>query len=249
MIFDSQTVQMCPHAGKLFPKTDGVSGAFYGTVAPQQIKGVHINPNSSVKAVADKHKLMELLAQKGYAVPKYAGMDSFIDQDLSVSPFAFEDTFGGRDVWSSNPIRIANNAGSTMIHDSDDLFNWLHNLNGMSNSQRHDLRKVGVAQQGNILMPNVVTVVAIPNAAGKKLRKSGDFITDGILSERTHAALEDTACQVLDSLDLDMGGVTFEYNKEEPEQHEIIDVHSRFMPQYAEQLLSYIEMLQHAKKR
>lgn len=252
MIFDAKTRETYPEINKFFPGTDNVSGSFNGLVPASHVRGTHINPNQSVKLTHDKAKLLELLAQRGAPVPKHVPVENLMPTGGEFSILDLEDYFGQEDIWSEQPFQLRTNSGSTAFHDCGDVLDWLRRFNSEEHNgtTRHDTRKHGVFMQPSIIAPKVASVTAIPSAEGIKLRKNGDFVKNGVISEHHNLPPEllQLAKKAIDDIGLDYGTATVLYDPKEGTM-ELIDVDTRLRPAYAEPLYNYIQLQQSARKK
>lgn len=249
MIFDAETLEICPQARGLFPKTDNVSGSFNGALPVHQMRRIHINPNHCVKNTTNKARLHQMLDEKGYYHPDQVPVSKLISKDQTISPFDFEEHFGDVDSWHTRPFRVASNSGSVMIHDASDLFAWINNIALMESSDRKKYVAGAVALRSKIQMPKTVILVGIPGARGKSIRMNGEINKSGIVGRRNDPFLEKTCLNILEDLDIDMGTVTLQHSDNDPEQYEVADVNTRFLPGHSEALYSYIQLLQNVQKR
>ncbi len=242
MILDPQTREAFKKAQQLFPQQKlPVSGCFNGAIPANQQKLVHINPPASVRMVQNKSQLFDKLAQNQRPVPKYAHFNEFYNKDQSFNPFEVVEAFGDPGIWADKPLTLRQNGKATQLHDFSDLLEVVKRQQEIPKEQRE---KSAVLLQPNITCPHMHVVTAIPNANGKNLRQGGKIIDNGILSPTPKAAImqeiNKMVKEIIDELDLDVASVTVGYDGK---SFQVLDVDTRFQPEYAEPLLSYIELL------
>lgn len=250
MIFDPKTREAYPTLNDFFKGTDHASGSFNGLVPTMHVKGVHINPNPAVQLVQDKNKLLNKLEKDGFPVPQArVSLNDLMPVNGEFSILDLEDHFGQEYDWGEKPFQLRHNNGSTGFHEFGDVMEWLRRFNEQDGTSKHNMRKQGVFVQPGIVAPKTTQVTTIPNAHGKKLRRRGEYITNGILNdEPIGEEIAKLSRNVVDDLDLDYATVTVLFDPKTGEM-EVLDVNTRMQPVHAEPLHSYVQMLQNAARK
>lgn len=249
MFLDPKTRAAFPKAHQLFPQQKlPVSACFNGHFPANQQKMVHINPPASVRCTQNKIQLFDKLAQNQRPVPKYESFDSFYEKGI-FNAFGVVEAFGDPSTWAEKPLTLRLDGKSSQFHDFSDLLSQVAARQRLPEELKH-MEKNGVLMQPKISCPHIAVVTAIPNAASKPLRHAGRIIDNGVLSERTKQEaimpiIEKVVKEIIDELDLDIATVTVAHDAT---TLQVVDVDTRFQPQFAEPLLNYIEMLVEAER-
>lgn len=213
------------------------SGSFNGYMSAKEELRLHINPRESVKLTQEKDKLFQLLALRGYPMPKFfAAADCLLEGYFAIEPM--EEMFGDEDVWKLRPLRYRNKT-EILIADLDDALS----------AAQYFHEPFGVVFQTAFEVLDVIQITAIPGMRGKDMRCGGNFTKTGAFPTRTNPpildALIEMAVTVLDEIDLDYGTVTMGYKENDIE---IFDLSTNLVPAHAEGLNQYLKLMADASK-